>query len=1191
MAEDINQIQDAVSQLEEVIGLHANNLTLTERIDRISQSATLKTDKFVVYKGNPLIAYETMDEAIHSFSFVEHLVLLRQSQNGFNSFISRVIKANTKVYGYIDCTPSQALSVIQLEMEWWKSQGATGVFLVNYDYVYGNTRTRQNDILLSAQERGLRAVVTGDLNNTLFNVEHPLNPTWEPLSLTSKDSYYTENIFLTNSGIKNIYASAVALAKELVRAKEELGISIYVADKANGSTSATQNLYEHGHSLVLLFGLDGYFISRTDDYQLNDPIRYHSWAPFVGSASGITLIESISDIRRRTNFGEIIYAKSSNTVIFTGLTIPTNLIEWKENSLSGSAIEDNTIEDKKIKAYDGNRLVDSINSSDTNKKILLSRLENILTGDSLLQDMKGYVSAEALQVHIIEAINARIAYLEVNDAKIDSAIINELTVEHIKASVIEAINIAAGHAEIGSAYIHGAAIDELDAGKIRSGDILAERLSANVVNAVNANIGHAEIDSAVISEIRADRMQAEVVSAINLYAQTSVTDKAVIDSAIIGDLTVDHIKAGVIEAINANIGFAQIDKAIIPELDAIHIRTNLMEALEANIGTAVIDNALIGELTTYHLKGSVVDAINLSAKEAVIEGAKIKEATIDAAHIIKGTITNAEIADATIKTANIALGSVTSALIGEGQVNTINIAQGSITDALIKNLSADKINAGTINSSLVKIEGENGFLRLWGNRLQVFDNQKIPVERVALGDVNNDGTVYGFRVRGTDGKTLLYDENGVYNEGITDGAVSNAKIGDDAIDDRVIKAGSILTKHLVADQILADHIATNAINAKHILAGSITAESAIIANGAIGKAQIADASIGSAQIEKLAVNNGHINDLSADKINAGKIKAQFIEVGGESSFADGYNPSVVNSKLRDDLRLTSALPTNITLSNEGIKAATTSDPTKYAILNHEGLYVHNGAIVIQGGLTKDNMDSDTVAEWDTAASFAEQMLNDNILTRVEKITLKRDLDTWVSEHSSIVALSNSYWPVNGTAPTSNTDYLTNYNSLINYLTTSNDLNNGMPVLSDANMKNESQIDGALLSSKIKLYNVAKFKLQEDQSNYAKNLVLEAQKSLDEFEGATSPYKVDIISTNGNVFRNGEISTTLQVKIYLGTEDTTDSIPNDKIIWKRTSDDTTGDITWNTAHASGGKSIAITKDDVKLKATFTCEVLE
>ena len=146
----------------------------------------------------------------------------------------------------------------------------------------------------------------------------------------------------------------------------------------------------------------------------------------------------------------------------------------------------------------------------------------------------------------------------------------------------------------------------------------------------------------------------------------------------------------------------------------------------------------------------------------IIEGTHIKGDTIEGTHIKGDTITGK----------HIQAGSITA---GSGI-----IADGAIGSAQISELDAGKISAGTIDTSKVDIAGSNGNLLVRGNRLQVFEghgnNKK---ERVSLGDVNNDGSVYGLRVRGKDGETVLFDENGITEEGITDGSITNDKISDD----------------------------------------------------------------------------------------------------------------------------------------------------------------------------------------------------------------------------------------------------------------------------------------------------------------------------------------------------------------------------------------------------------------------------
>lgn len=87
------------------------------------------------------------------------------------------------------------------------------------------------------------------------------------------------------------------------------------------------------------------------------------------------------------------------------------------------------------------------------------------------------------------------------------------------------------------------------------------------------------------------------------------------------------------------------------------------------------------------------------------------------------------------------------------------------------------------------------------------------------------------------------------------------------------------------------------------------------------------------------------------------------------------------------------------------------------------------------------------------------------------------------------------------------------------------------------------------------------------------------------------YDVEIISINGNIFKNGQISTKLIAIVRKGKEDITNSIDVNRFRWTRVSNDLEGDKIWNSSHLGGIKEILITKDDVNVRATFNCEILE
>ena len=161
----------------------------------------------------------------------------------------------------------------------------------------------------------------------------------------------------------------------------------------------------------------------------------------------------------------------------------------------------------------------------------------------------------------------------------------------------------------------------------------------------------------------------------------------------------------------------------------------------------ILDNAI----NENHLKPKIISGKHIKAN--IIETDHLKSKIIKTEHLQANTI-----------------------VAGSGI-----IADGAIGSAQINELDARKISSGFIDTAKVKVIGANGHLQIKNNRLQIFDGVgENAYERVVLGDVNGDETVFGLRIRGIDGKTVLFNEKGVTKEGITDGSISNKKISDDA---------------------------------------------------------------------------------------------------------------------------------------------------------------------------------------------------------------------------------------------------------------------------------------------------------------------------------------------------------------------------------------------------------------------------
>ena len=87
------------------------------------------------------------------------------------------------------------------------------------------------------------------------------------------------------------------------------------------------------------------------------------------------------------------------------------------------------------------------------------------------------------------------------------------------------------------------------------------------------------------------------------------------------------------------------------------------------------------------------------------------------------------------------------------------------------------------------------------------------------------------------------------------------------------------------------------------------------------------------------------------------------------------------------------------------------------------------------------------------------------------------------------------------------------------------------------------------------------------------------------------YRLVISSSNGNIFKNNNIKTTLYATVFSWDENITDTLDDNQFIWTRVSEDAEADKLWNNAHFGGAKSIEITSDDVKVRATFFCDLID
>lgn len=267
------------------------------------------------------------------------------------------------------------------------------------------------------------------------------------------------------------------------------------------------------------------------------------------------------------------------------------------------------------------------------------------------------------------------------------------------------------------------------------------------------------------------------------------------------------------------------------------------------------------------------------------------------------------------------------------------------------------------------------------------------------------------------------------------------------------------------------------------------------------------------------------------------------------------------------------------------------------ITNSSGSFTmdNNGAIfdvdsfIIRSSSGNGNL----VDRWQEGADFVEAYKDDNLITAYEKKMLKIKWEEMDARYEANRTKIINFFEDDGASKAYVTTYYAKYQELYDYLFVTP--HGDMPMLASENLPYTTRIIGTDFDAKFKNYDSALVSLESQLDLEAKALsdkaiqdAKDAQADIDEVMNDVV-YKIEIYSSNGLTFKNGQINTVLTAKIYRGKDDITSTIPNSGFIWKKTNKDGNTDVAWNTAHANVGKQVTISKDDILQRATFECSI--
>ena len=196
---------------------------------------------------------------------------------------------------------------------------------------------------------------------------------------------------------------------------------------------------------------------------------------------------------------------------------------------------------------------------------------------------------------------------------------------------------------------------------------------------------------------------------------------------------------------------------------------------------------------TYYkaIKADIISAGMIEVNQLLVDKADIKDLTA-----INASIENLQANKADITDLNAANGNITNLTSQVGQIETIinnhftgtdaqvlnitaentTIGNAVIKDAMIESVNADKITAGSIDTSKVIIESEDGGIKIEGATQQFKDD--TGTVRVQIGkDAQGNFT---FCLFSQDGVGVLLDETGIKAGAVPDGLIVNDMVASDA---------------------------------------------------------------------------------------------------------------------------------------------------------------------------------------------------------------------------------------------------------------------------------------------------------------------------------------------------------------------------------------------------------------------------
>lgn len=779
MAEDINQVQEALTRVEKSIGIKKeNDLSIEDRMAQLKGYSSLKINSVGYFDSLDSENISYVSEVLSKFN----IIVLNKYDNK-----TKELSKIHKIYGRINVL-NKSINEIQIQIGEWQNNGAKGIYIDNLNL---DSRVKEINIYKSVLEKNLEVIISGDISKLLTNELSDYNPRNEEFPFEKETTLVIKSFGYNSKRIGSNYLSQEEIMNNLYPLVKKIkGKQLKIFGM---SETPNRDSFNFVQALGLMMSIDFLYTGISSGSQINNLPYSYDTHNIVGQwkTNKPEIFSNGGRIYRIVSGGSI-EIDSNNKVYYPGLTIASDTINWIAETVDGRTNKIASIPPNRLTTYDIKKIVDLINSSSDDIVIKPNKID----------------SDEASGI-LPESIGA----------------------SHMVLNVIHAINKKNNVNTIQKQYIEDSAILNLSSNKL-IGDIETERLLKNAVNSINKSSTGApttaedhknfiNIPYAIITNLKGSgtinyaTFNGEEASFRNAtIGNTLTSNKIVVENKLTSpDAEIGTLKSNVITVSKIE----GIQSLKVENLEAANIGALVISAIDAKISSGYFNSIVTESLKSKTIVSDIISATTSFADFSDTDKAKINS-------LITNSITSQygffnELFTGLINTDKIEITSDTGVL-------NINSDTIKIYDAPGKKQQSDiRILIGNLSEATGNLD-DYGFMALDSTgKNKIFDHtgvyeggihkdsittDKIKDNSVTGGKIKHDSII----VEHLQGKIITGDW-------IAGETISGDKIIGKSITAKELAALSIETEHLQSNIIESNHIRSNVIESKHIKSGSI----------------------------------------------------------------------------------------------------------------------------------------------------------------------------------------------------------------------------------------------------------------------------------------------------------------------------------------------------------------------------------